>query len=471
MSKLRLPLFMLLLLLVFWCSLLAFGTNRLSGSLETGIAFNPSVPTFAGFVQTDSDTYSKLTVNYTTGGWTFASISSFEVSGLVTQEFSASGSLGLLILSSRLTFSPILGGSGSTLTYSKSTNAECHEYDLGREYFVSSVSVTSITVNPNTSQWVIKVSRDKNTWWISQPFTGNVPSGQVNVSEIGRYVRICIYPKDTIRYVDDSTVTVSVAGQAWVNTARLVAGGVTLAGTFIIGNTGSSCSLSIAGAVEDLTANAALYWDITGSDCTLCFDRFQGSFKFPFACLDKVTATWKISCTGFDELSFAVTGLDLGLTCITFDANVAFSLVEKSVTLTPKLNLGTDTCFTVYASLVAGPAGAWEITGLTIYGVGVKHEWNGVSFESLSYFDGIHRVKDTYWEKFVIKSTGDACCGGKLAFEVATYFQETHTTLFDWAETDFELSIDITSAFTASTKIVFDTTGLTDMVLGVKYSW
>lgn len=461
-----------LLVIVVGCGGIVFGTSHLSGKWESSLAFDLSGPTLV--LQTDSYTYSKLTLDYTLNPWTFKSVSSFDTSGLSMQEFSASGSLGLLILSSRLTFSPILGATGATLTYSNSTNTVEHTYNLGRAYFVDWVSVTSITMDAATSQWRIRVSRDSATgpWvWTSQVFTGNVASGQVAVGRIAQYVQI--YAVTGGGYVDDSSVTIAVSGQSWVNTVRLVAGGLTLDGTFTIASGGSSCSLGATGSSPDggLTANATVYFDISSTGCSLSFDRVQGTFAFPFACLDKVTATWKISCTGFDELSFAVTGLDLGLTCITFDANVAFSLVEKSVTLTPKLNLGTDTCFTVYASLVAGPAGVWEITGLAIYGLGVKHDWNGVSFESLSYLDGIHRVKDTYWEKFVIKSTGDACCGGKLTFEVATYFQDAHSTLFDWAETDFGLSIDITSAFTATTNIVIDTTGVTDLILGIEFTW
>lgn len=155
---------------------------------------------------------------------------------------------------------------------------------------------------------------------------------------------------------------------------------------------------------------------------------------------EKTHFTLKIRCpqttseTAFDELAFATNDIGLGLCCLswlTFDAKVVFSLAAKSVTLTPEVNLGTDTCFSIYASLGAGTGGAWQITDLSIYGLRLTHTWNGVSFESLSYLDGMHRVKDTYWEKFVIKSTSDACCGGTLAFEVATYFQDTHSTLFD----------------------------------------
>jgi len=446
----------------------------LSGSFETALAFDLSDSTL--IIQANSDTYSKLKLDYTTCGWTFESLSTFDMSGLLTQQFSASGSLGLIVLNSQLLFSPILGSGSGLISDTKSANGIEHQYDLGTSYFVAWVSVTSITVVPAGTQWRIKTSIDGATWdwYSSQVFTGSVPSGQVSVGRLARYVTIYVTAGG---YIDDSAVTVSVSGESWITTARLVTEGVTLTGTLTIASGASSFSFGIVGAhVGNLPVTGTIYFDILKPDCSLCFDRFEGTFDFPFACLDEVTATLKVNCpqTGSDivlnELSLATEDIDVGLSWLTFDLKVAFMVPSKTVTLTPTLNLGTCTCFTVYSALNTG-AGPWEITALSLYGIGVTYDWNGVSFESLTYLDGIHFVKDTYWEKFVIKSTGDACCEGRFTFEVATYFQDTHTTLFDWAETDVEASIRLTSAFTASTKIVIDTTGLTDVILGIAYIW
>lgn len=465
---------MLLLVIALGCSFTAFGTTRLSGKWESSLAFDLSGPTLV--LQTDSYTHSKLTLNYTLNPspWTFGSVSTFDTSGLSMQEFSASGSLGLLILSSRLTFSPMAGTMASLLTYSNSTNTTEHTYDLGRTHFVNQVSVTSITMNPAGSTWGIRASSDSATgpWvWSAGPFVAPV---QVNVNELVQYIQIYNIGGT---YVDDSSVTISVSGQALVNTARLVFGGVTFDGTLTIATGGSSCSLGVTGPQEGgLATRATAYFDIATPDCSICFDRFEATVDFPFACLDEVTATLKMKCpqtsseTVLDELSLATEDIDVGLSWLTFDLKVAFMVLSKTMTLTPTLNLGTCTCFTVYSALDTG-AGPWEITGLSFYGIGIKHDWNGVSFESLSYLDGIHRVKDTYWEKFVIKSTGDACCGGRFAFEVATYFQDMHSTLFDWAETDVEVSIGLTSTFKTSIEMVVDTTGVTDFIFGVEYAW
>ena len=249
-------------------------------------------------------------------------------------------------------------------------------------------------------------------------------------------------------------------------------------GTLTIATGGSSCSLGVTGPLEGcLVTNATVYFDIAAPpDCSIRCDRFEANFDFSFCCLDEVTATLKLNCPRtsgepvFDGLSLSTRDMELGLPWLTFDLDVAFTLLSKTVMLTPTVNLGTSTCITAYSQLDTG-AGGWDITGLCLYGIRVKCEWRGVNFESLSYLDGLHYVKDTYWEKFVIKSFGDACCGGRVTFEVATYFQETHTTLFDWAETDLEAFISLTSAFTTSTKTVVDTTGCTECGLGIEYSW
>ena len=206
-------------------------------------------------------------------------------------------------------------------------------------------------------------------------------------------------------------------------------------------------------------------------DCSFCFDRVQGTFAFDFGCVKDITATWKINQSGFDSVSFSVSDVDVGIPYITFDGKLSFSLLSKTLSITPQLNLGTDTCFKVYASLEPGPGGATEITGLSIYGLGVSYDWDGVSFESLSYLDGLHHVKDTYWERFTIKSAGDSCCGGSLTFEASTYFQTAHSSLFDWAETDLELSISLGSNTTLSTQMVIDTTSFSEWRIGWKISW
>lgn len=451
-----------------------FGATALHGAWEGALAFG-----FPFAIQTDSDTYSKMTLAYTVSDWTFASLSTFGVSGLLSQQFDASGSLGLFVLKSQLLFLPIAGSGPSLISDSKTPNEIEHRYDLGIPYFVNWVSVTSITMDIPTTNWRIRTSLDGTTWdWVSGVFTGNVASGQVPVGRIVRYVAIVVVPPLDAHYVDESSVQISVSAQSWVTTALLVRGGVTLYGTLTIATGSSGLSFGVIGSHGDnLPVTGVLSFIIAKPSCSLCFDKFEGTFAFSFGCLDLVTATLKmrnpqtVSQSAFEEFALSVTGLDVGLPSITFDAKLVFALAEKTVTVTPVLNLGTDTCFTVYGSLASGTAGPWEITSLSIYGIRVAYTWNGVSFESLSYLDDVHFVKDTYWESFTIKSVGDTCCGGRFEFSLATYFDKTSLSLFDWAETETSLSFGVTAALAIRFKVVVEPAGPEELVFGWLFSW
>ena len=445
------------------------GATAFHGAWEGGLAFG-----FPFAIQTDSDTYTRLRLAYTISDWTFDSLTTFGMSGLLSQRFGASGALGPLVLNSQLLFSPAPGS--SVTPYSKTTSGIEHRYDLGIPRFVDWVTVTSIVVDPPGTPWRIGTSNDGTTWeWVSGVFTGSVPSGQVSVGAVARYVVIVASGGQ----IHTSSVLISTSAQAWTTNVRLVTDGVTLYGVLSIATGGSGLTLGVIGSLGDnLPVTGRLSFIMAQPSCSFCFDRFEGTFGFSLGCLDLVTATLKMrnpttaGQSAFEELSFSTTGLDLGLLGITFDARIAFELDEKTVTLTPALNLRTGTCFTVYASLGSGTAGPWEITSLSIYGIRIFQAWDGVSFESLSYLDDLHHVKDTYWERFTIKSVGGTCCAGRFEFSVSAYFEKTSSSLFDLAETETSLSYGLTNALTIRLKaVVASQVGPEELVFGWLFSW
>jgi len=465
------PILLLVALLTLAMYLGCAGATAFHGAWEGGLAFG-----FPFAIQTDSDTYSNLRLAYTTSGWTFDSLTAFGMSGLLSQRFGASGALGPLALNSQLLFSP---APGSALTsYSKTTSAMLeHRYDLGIPRFVDWVSVTAIGMDTSADTWRITTSLDGITWdWVSGVFTqGDVPTGHFSVGAVVRYISIIV----TSGHIHTSSVLISTSAQAWTTNVRLVTDGVTLYGTLTIATGASGLSLGVIGSLGDnLPVTGRLSFIMAQPDCDLCFDDFEGTFGFSLSCLDLVTATLKmrnpqtVSQSAFEEFSLSTTGLDLGLLGITFDARIAFELAEKTVTLTPALNLGTGTCFTVYASLGSGTAGAWEITDLSIYGIRIFQTWDGVSFESLSYLDDLHYVKDTYWERFTIKSVGGTCCAGRFEFSVSAYFDKTSSSLFDLAETETSLSFGLTDSLTIRLKaVVASQAGPEELVFGWRLTW
>ena len=70
MRKRALELLLTVLTQVIAGGLAAFAASPLSGSFDVGIALNPNASSLSGLVQTDSDTYTKLTLNYSSDDWT-----------------------------------------------------------------------------------------------------------------------------------------------------------------------------------------------------------------------------------------------------------------------------------------------------------------------------------------------------------------------------------------------------------------
>jgi hypothetical protein len=86
--------------------------------------------------------------------------------------------------------------------------------------------------------------------------------------------------------------------------------------------------------------------------------------------------------------------------------------------------------------------------------------------------DDLHHVKDTYWERFTIKSVGGTCCAGRFEFSVSAYFEETSLSLFDLAETEASLSFGLTDALTIRLKaVVASQVGPEELVFGWSLSW
>lgn len=450
-----------------------FGSAPLSGSFEMSVAFNPSAPTLAGFVQTDSDTYSKLIVSYSLSEWIFKNTTSFDLSGLSAVRFEANGELGVFALSSKMDFYPgtsiSLAFTSGTDLYAPLSTDYSHVYKMPQTRYVLWLKVA--VENLNSSDLDVSTSADGNSW---TPVTLD-SSGEASPNRKVLYVKI---DAGTTK-IESSTLTVRYSGinwatpsKSWRTSCKWSFGGISLSGRFTLANGSSNLLLGFKGPRNDVLNIAAdVKFDLNPhSDCSFSFNQANTTLKFPFACIDEVTAKLKATCGGFDYVSFKVSHIETGLSWLDLSGTVKFTTSDKTLTMTPKLVLANASCIKVYGKLVTGDS-TMEITGVSIYGIGLKHTWNGVSFESLSYLDSSHYVKENYWEKFVITSKGDTCCGGKLKFEVATYFQATHDTLFDWAETDIDLSIGLTSTFTASTGVEVDTRGFTKLVIAFKTTW
>lgn len=86
-----------------------------------------------------------------------------------------------------------------------------------------------------------------------------------------------------------------------------------------------------------------------------------------FGCVEDIATTLYMTCSDFDFVKFELTGIDVGLSWLTFDVKLKFQTQTKSLVLTPRLNLGDTACIEVYSAILTdAPAGS--DTTNTIFG-------------------------------------------------------------------------------------------------------
>ena len=221
-----------------------------------------------------------------------------------------------------------------------------------------------------------------------------------------------------------------------------------------------------------------------------------------FGCVEDIASTLYMTCEGFDFIKFELSGVDVGLSWLTFDVKLKFQLQTKSIVLTPTLVLGEAACIDVYAAILTDAQdntiyGSFtSLTGISLYGLGFTYSWDGVTVKDLTVLDTVHYAITTpeygsvikeitealedgheyypdYWELFSIEATGDGCCGGSYTFLANTYFDKNTTNLFGWGMTHVEASIPINSKLFLTTEVEVDddTPGLDHIGFGFEVGW
>lgn len=234
-----------------------------------------------------------------------------------------------------------------------------------------------------------------------------------------------------------------------------------------------------------------------------------------FCCVENIATTLYLTCcqsastvtAGFEWVKFEATGIDVGLSPITFDVELTFELQTKSLVLIPQINLGELACIQVYTTLLTNaPAGPGttntlfgpyiSLTGISVYGLGFTCTLNNVTVKELTVLDTGryaitteeygsvieeitealkhgHEFYPDYWELFSIAVTGDGCCGGSYRFLANTYFDRTANNLFGWGMTHVEGKFPLTSRIflTVEIEVDDDTPGLDHFGLGFEVGW
>ena len=229
------------------------------------------------------------------------------------------------------------------------------------------------------------------------------------------------------------------------------------------------------------------------------------------SCIEDIATTMYFTCCqspsriGFEWVKFDLTGIDIGLSPITLDAELIFKVQTKSLSLIPQLNVGRNVCLQVYAELLTdAPAGRHttnrlfgpytSLTGISVYGLEFICRCNNVTVRELAVLDTGHYVITTpefgsviedaieaidaghefypdYWELLSVEVVGDGCCGGSYRFLANTYFDRTANNLFGWGMSHIEGKFPINPQLLLSTALAVDTFGFDHFGFGVEFNW
>jgi hypothetical protein len=239
-------------------------------------------------------------------------------------------------------------------------------------------------------------------------------------------------------------------------------------------------TLSGSGSAGLVTVGADIYFGDPAVDgCDLNWTGIDITVDFPFCCAD-VASTISFNCDGFDSVCFDVGNIVLpNFAWMTLGAELCFELQTKTLTLTPSFDFGDIACFDVYMSVDAqagvGPDTLLNIGDISVAGIGVECTIGGVDFTGVSYWGTGDKPSilygTDYWEGYQITTTDDGCCG-PFSFDISVFFDDDHTSLFDVAEFDANMEIQLATQFSFSMGINIEVdSGFTLWSLGFTVTW
>ena len=359
---------------------------------------------------------SDLTLNYAICGWTFSSVSGFDMMGFSSQKFTAEGALGPVTISSTMNFMP-----AAVTAYVNKLEGFDVEWEYreiyGDEapywaYFDECCRWRHIPKDwaPKFDDWTVEASLD---------FAG-ASVGVLFFLERGNYDKTyygyfywdgqgdfwdwvnwdSVQNWDFVQTKSMTTCTTYQNGAGWKFTLSGSVNGCTITSytyfnlyeydydTYmaLLGETLTDYSLAKSGEYEISVACG------TEAECCPGFtEEYLLLEGLGFCCGMTVDMALKMTCSGFD--SFKVLFNDIPFLCcgITFDFLVDFSLTSKTVSLKPKVAIGED-CLVFDVGVDFKDA---TISGLSIYGLTYKCELaDCLKFTVDTSFDTtMHKIK------------------------------------------------------------------------------
>jgi hypothetical protein len=261
---------------------------------------------------------------------------------------------------------------------------------------------------------------------------------------------------------------------SWNTTASVAIAGVSFGMDFTLSGGSVALELTGAGVAGDVSVDVTVTFGDPAAGCDLDWTGVTIDLGFPFCCAD-IDLEVKFDCTGFLSATFTAGGIAIpNLPWVTIDAELVFTMTEKTLTLSPDFDFGAIACFDLYFSV--DTTGNITIGDISIDGIGISCDIGAVSFTGLSYWGTGTKpgaLKGTpYWEVYTIETNDDACCG-PFSFDVSFYFLTTGIRLFDVAliDANMELQVAAQFAFNMGLEINVNTGAFSQWTVGFLVTW
>ena len=271
-----------------------------------------------------------------------------------------------------------------------------------------------------------------------------------------------------------------MAGNMWFQSS-------TFLGANLSGITFTQTSSAIA---SSLLTKSYLVDPTIGMAGDICFSGQKLLFGASLFNCFELLATTTFDDTGFVSQLFELSylhalGLPLDLTLA-----YEFTLQTASHTFTPSISTDYG-CVQLFAN-VLGSGGT--ITGVEIYGVRFEATLAGATFASTSNLNTVDYVITYPGYEPAVKSLIDALADGDLyypqdywevislvvhvppsgcgfSFFLDTFFSNTSTLLFDWAESTMGITVRFGNALSVSTGVSVGQAGFMEWRIGIAASW
>ena len=354
---------------------------QLSGSWESSLSFDLGATRFEDYIV---DLTSDFAMDYSLAGWTFGSVSGFDLHGFASQAFSVEGALGAFSFTSSASFAP---------------------------------AFVTVWTYPDLLTW--------QNWQQTPSFTAWLCADPLPVTLAPKFLKLDATASVSIAGVTASAYVLMDQSNAYIET-KFFAFKVLQADPWVTqtsslvwtqpygGQNGTGAKITLAGSIGSMDVTSYTYFNLTEADkrssfcpeigkrgyfyipvagCVAAFTEEYVMFEgMTFGCVE-FSAALKVLCTGFSSFKLVANGIDIG-GWATLNAGIIFTTKAKDIDLCLKLNGLTFSCITVEVGFgdyefgyITSGGGPIEIDNIQIHGFGLTTEVGAVTFSSFTELD------------------------------------------------------------------------------------